>query len=175
MGVEKDSESGQSILEFMISLPIMVGLIVILTKANTLIQMAIVNQQYGRAQALFLAYNNATYPRQAHRDSMRGTGYNQMIVGVADNPAPDPNGGGEYPPEASKLNITRKKPSGTDPAQEEPTQRALVRVRNTVSLCTQLNAVKVSGNYQPMTSDTLKRIENQGSTAFEFCRSPVTL
>jgi len=46
------SERGQSVLEFVFMLPILLGLIVIMVRSNTVIQMSIVNQKYARAQAL---------------------------------------------------------------------------------------------------------------------------
>ncbi len=44
-------ESGQSVLEFLLLIPLIVALTVLLVKMNAVIQVSIVNQQYARAQA----------------------------------------------------------------------------------------------------------------------------
>ena len=60
MGVKRLNlkEDGQSIVEFLVSLPLLVGLAVVLIRVNSAIQMSIVNQQYARAQTLNLTYNS---------------------------------------------------------------------------------------------------------------------
>ncbi|MGK5086262.1 hypothetical protein WDW86_01785 [Bdellovibrionota bacterium FG-2] len=190
MGVSRN-EQGQSILEFVFMLPLLVGITMMLIKINTVIQFSIVNQQYARAQALTLAGNSPIYPRLGLRvTDLENKFYNQMILGVADNAAPSKEDDGsseDYHPKASNYNISSKKVSG-DGGQpgEEPTSRALVRVRNTVTLCTQTNVVQVDGKWQPIlplqaVSETVfKPLEGeQGKyrlfegVKFDFCRSPL--
>jgi hypothetical protein len=131
-----ENEEGQSIFEFMLMLPMLVGLSVILVRINSAIQSSIVNQKYARAQALFLTFNSAFYPRLEQQMSLINYGNNQMILGVSDNPAPV--GEGEYLPKASTQLISRnKKMQASDAPKEEPNLRANVRVRNSVTLCTQ--------------------------------------
>ena len=52
-------------LEFLVMLPLMVGLAMLMIRVNTVIQMGIVNQQYARAQALFVAGNGSEYPQRS--------------------------------------------------------------------------------------------------------------
>jgi hypothetical protein len=69
--------------------------------------------------------------------SLIGKQYSQMIIGVAENAAPKE--GGDYEPKAASQNIARRKVAeGDDP---EGDLRALVRIRDTVTLCTQSNFV----------------------------------
>src|SRR5262249_40646084 len=134
---KRHPERGQSILEFLLMLPLMVGLVVIMVRVNTAIQMSIVNQQYARAQALFLAINSPIYPSLGLQQSqLAGKGYNQMVIGVSENSYPldrDAN----VPPKASTLNVTRDPRALDGRPQEEPPERAWVRIRDTVTLCTQ--------------------------------------
>jgi hypothetical protein len=141
MAADFKNEEGQSVLEFLLMLPMMVALVVILVRINTVIQISIVNQQYSRAQALSLSYNSSVYPLLRLRNpELTDKGYNQMILGVSSNKAER-----GYHPEAATHYIARKKgePSGED--KKEPKTRALVRVRNSVTLCTQPNVVSGSG------------------------------
>ena len=81
------NEEGQSVFEFLLMLPVMIGLVVIMAEVNTAIQVSIVDQQYARAEATFLTFNSPIYPE---RDAIRipnldQKGYNQMLIGVMDN------------------------------------------------------------------------------------------
>ncbi len=174
MGVRKTdrkfklTQEGQSILEFLLLLPIMVGIVAVMIKVNSLIQMAIVNQQYARSQALFLTYNSPVYPElrfRAGNSGMEAQGYSQMVVGVSENIA---DGGSEYEPEASTQNILRTigQPIGNDdPRFEGSRLRGLVRVRNTVTLCTQTNSVAIKGGFIPA-------YRMQEGVQLQYCRSP---
>ncbi|MGE4107014.1 MAG: hypothetical protein AB7F66_07335 [Bacteriovoracia bacterium] len=137
---------GQSVLEFLFLLPILVGVTVTLVRVNTAIQMSIVNQQYARAQALFLAFNSPTFPELSKRVAvrMREQNVGMMVVGVTNNLAPDADNEGAYIPEASIQAITRpgqRVPAGLDDPGDPRAQRANVRIRNTVAICTQSNSV----------------------------------
>lgn len=141
-------EDGQSVLEFLFMLPVMVGLVMLMVRINTVIQVSIVNQQYSRAQATFLAFNNSVYPdlKLRYRQLVRKN-YNQMMLGVSDNIVPAD--GSAYQPQATTQNIVRTRAlaaQGNNDPQSEPDPnsggtRALVRVRSTVSLCTQPNVL----------------------------------
>ncbi len=162
------NERGQSILEFVFLLPIMIGIVVIMIKVNSAIQMSIVNQQYARAQALFLTYNSATYPElrfRADEGTMEDKGYSQMIIGVSDNLA---TGGSDYSPRASTQNVLRTadQPVGNDdPRFEASRLRGVVRIRNTVTLCTQTNSYPSNGGFVPA-----YRIRE--GVVPQYCRSP---
>ena len=130
------STQGQSVLEFTFMLPVLVGLSLILIRMNTAIQMGIVDQQYARAQALFLAFNSPFYPENRHKARLIQTGDHQIVIGVSDNIADTEDG--NYTPRASVQRITRqRKQRGSEKPKSEPIRRANVRIRNTVTLCTQ--------------------------------------
>ena len=176
-------EDGQSVLEFLLMLPMLVGLTVMLIRVNTVIQISIVNQQYARAEALWLTFNSAFYPELRHRETnLVSKGYNQMILGVSDNAAPE--SAERYTPKASVQNIARKRGLGSNEPQSEPAQRAMIRVRNTVTLCTPLVVLSAGGNPLPMlpVSGTGNPLQfkatgpwawNEGMSKFDYCRSPV--
>jgi hypothetical protein len=129
---------GQSVLEFLFMLPAVIGLVVVMTRINQAIQVSIVDQQYARAQVTFLTFNHPYYPEILMRyQQLVSKNYNQMMIGVADNITPAD--GSPYNPSATVQNITRsnRNPAsqGSNDPQVEPAQRAMVRVRNTVSLC----------------------------------------
>jgi hypothetical protein len=163
-------ERGQSILEFVILVPLLVGILLMLIKANTAVQMAIVNQKYAREQALILALNSPVYPPlrfRAGEQRMEGKAINQMILGVADNVAPEE---GDYPPSASTQTLVLygdQVVGGSDDVKSEPRQRSQVRIRNTVGLCTQSNGIFISGVLTPAWKI------REGAVDFAFCRSGV--
>jgi hypothetical protein len=134
-------EQGQSLLEFLLMLPMMIGLIVIMSRVNSAIQASIVDQQYARMQTLWLTFNSPVYPKLGLQSSeLNGKNYNQMMIGVSDNEITSDSN----QPVASTTMITRSPASASgasnDP-QQEPLTRANVRIRNTVTLCTQANLV----------------------------------
>lgn len=177
-------EEGQSILEFLLMLPMMVGLVVILVKVNTTIQMSINNQQYARAQTLFMAYNSPVYPSLVQRESnLIPKKYNQMVVGVSENSTDV--AGNDILPKAATNYIARKK-GAPDSEEKNPPggRRALVRVRDTVTLCTQSSLVTSGGNLVPVLklapvgADDFRADgpfnlgEGGSSSAFSYCASP---
>jgi len=172
-------DEGQSVLEFLLMLPMMVGLTIILVKVNTAIQISIVNQQYARAQALFLTFNSPQYPRLALREAaLIAKNTNMMFIGVSQNQASSDDGD-EYYPEAATQNVTRKSsPGGSNDSQAEPPQRGLVRVRSIVALCTQPNFVGSSPVLPLASSGTTGTLEASGQynlgegSRFDYCRSP---
>jgi len=134
--------SGQSLVEFLIMLPIVVSLATLMVRVNTVIQVSIVNQKYARAQALFLAYNSPYYPELRLRKRMKELNSNELILGVSNKNAPLADSGQEYEPDPIIVSIvSRGKPVGDDQSPE-PAQRGRVRVRSTVTLCTQVNVVQ---------------------------------
>src|SRR4051812_43761116 len=85
---KKEGESAQALVEFLLLLPAVIVLIVVLVRVNSAIQVSIVNQQYARAQALWLAFNSPVFPELRHRvkDFQSGSKMsNQMVIGVAQN------------------------------------------------------------------------------------------
>lgn len=114
----------------------MIGFTTILVRINTAIQIAIVDQQYARAQALFLTFNNAYYPTLKKQQRLISTSTNQFILGVMDNSIG--NDDSLVKPKATVQMISRNPLiRGSDESNQEPDFRSLVRIRNTVTLCTQ--------------------------------------
>jgi len=154
-------EKGQSLLEFLFMLPLMIGLIVIMVRVNSAIQVSIVNQKYSRSMALSLAQNSPYYPRkELQADNFIQSGYNRMVIGVADKPISDTDNRAE----ATTQLVVRDQviAGGEGAAQAEPVERALVRVRTTVSLCTHTIALAPG-----VVADASTIGEN---SVFPFCR-----
>ena len=163
------NESGQSVMEFVFMLPLLLGLLVVLIRINSIVQVGIVNQQYARAQALTLAQNSPTYPRRDQVEGalkLVGTGNNQMILGVAEDLVlenPD-----NTLPFATKGMIARTKAlAGSDSDEKEPAERGYVRVRNTVSLCTPSWNVYTNAGAKRADASTL--IQGIDAKAFGYC------
>lgn len=162
-------DSGQSVLEFVFMLPILLGLVVVMVRTNTVIQMSVVNQKYARAQALWLTFNSPYYPKLGFRkagspdDQFVEFGFNRMVIGVADKPVEDTGGKAV----ASVQSVTRKMSSNANdgPSQTEPLDRASVRVRTTVALCTQANVVVTPQGIKPVTADNIGE-----QTVYDYCR-----
>ncbi|MBY0470119.1 hypothetical protein K2X30_03050 [bacterium] len=170
----RKNQAGQSVLEFLIVLPMMVGLAVMLIKMNTAVQVSIVNQQYARAHTLWLAFNSNEYPEVKLRiPQLISKNYNKMILGISENSAPA--SGEIYLPEVIKMKITPGRSLATDAGdqqnQEEPERRSIIRVRTSVSLCTQSNFVTAGGEKVPLGAETLR--EGFNPSGFEYCRSPL--
>ena len=149
---EKKNESGQSIIEFLFMFPLMVGIALMMVRVNTAIQISIVNQQYARAQALFIAYNSPIYPVLRFRagdtsDRFTSKGTDLMVIGVSE----EESSGQEIDPIPSTFLISRpghKLPK--DEKQTEPKLRDRIRIRTTVAMCTQMNSVGRDGKPTPV-------------------------
>jgi hypothetical protein len=129
------NEEGQSLVEFLLLLPLLVSFAVMMIRVNSAIQISIVNEKYAREHALFLAFNSPIYPAKG---GTHEKGYDQMVLGVGDKLFQDENGDPTptTTPYASVQNIARK---GRTPASDS-TQGAsgnIVHVRDTVTLCSQ--------------------------------------
>jgi hypothetical protein len=161
-------EKGQSVLEFVFMLPLLIGLVVIMVRTNTVIQMSIVNQKYARAQALWLTFNSPHYPRvelrrEAFLPPTIPQGFNRMVIGMAELPV-DETGGKAV---ASVQAVTRdgRGTAADGPSQAEPLDRASVRVRTTVALCTQSNVIVTATGVKEATADNIGE-----QTVYDFCR-----
>lgn len=135
----KASESGQSVIEFALLLPMMIALLMVLIRINMTIQMSLVNQQYARAQALFLSFNSPYYPELSKQvDSLFDRQTNQLVAGVGDTLYNDANPGQGQPDAQVGLVTRSRNVFGSEAPQTEPdTTRSRVRIRDTVTLCTQ--------------------------------------
>jgi hypothetical protein len=132
-----ESEHGQSVIEFALLLPVLVAMLMVLIRVNAVMQISIVDQQYARAQAWFLTYNSPYYPELKFHGSLINRKTNQMVLGVSDT-VYDSDSSAEAIPEATTQLVTRsKRVRGSSANKETPASRSIVRVRNTVTLCTQ--------------------------------------
>ena len=167
------NERGQSVLEFLIMVPLLLGFVIFLVRTNTVIQMAIVDQQYARAQTLFLAFNSPMYPNRVRQLDLGAARIDQMTLGVSEN---DPGGAGDVPyiPQASTYGITRTKNRQIAEdvlAQTTPAKRTLVRVRNTTTLCTPSLYANLSTG--PITLVDHRLNEVTSSQVFDYCGSTI--
>jgi len=142
------NERGQSLMEFVFMLPLMIGLVMLVIRVNSAIQVSIVNQKYSRAQVLAIAYNSPIYPslrwRTGDGDIFVSKGNNRMVVGVSDQIV---TGDGTIPPKATTQRIVDADADvGNNDPQKEHETRGNIRVRNTVSLCTMSFSVSAGGN-----------------------------
>ncbi len=163
-----DSQAGQSLLEFVLLLPALLGLCVIMIRTNTAIQRAIVDQQYARQQALFLTIHSPIYPnrRLIMGSFIRTNKSNQMVIGLSENIA---NTTSNYVAQASTEYIARKPGLGSDEPQKEPLERAKIRIRSTVTLCTQSNSLADGTVIMP----TSRPYTLSSKSKFAFCKNLV--
>jgi hypothetical protein len=161
------NQKGQSLVEVVFLLPIIFGLFVVTSKINTAIQVAIVNQQYARAQALTLAQNSPYYPRREQQKVMATKNSNQLIMGVADQVLDEDD---EGVPKATVQVISRTRGlAGSEPQDKEPEKTYHVRLRNTVSLCTHPIVVRTQNGYKLYGADQVK--ENFTPNMLDYCRN----
>ena len=172
-----ETQSGQSIVEFLILLPFLIGLTVIMIRANTAIQFSIVDQQYARAQAFFLAFNHNTYPSllgsdgaPALRSVLTEDAQNQLVLGVS-NQAPPDSDEANFQPDAQVQRVARtlKKAGAIGAPGEQPTERGHVRVRNTVGMCIPSTVIQAGGRIVPNSS--ANRLQGLSPQSFLLCRS----
>lgn len=138
MAVDVRAEDGQSIVEFVLLLPLMVGITILMVRMNGAIQVSINNQKYARMQTHFLAFNSPYYP-QSNR---RAEGMRRLTVGIGENALGE---GGRARPKAVEVFVGRKRSvaaDASDAPQSEPAKRAHVRIRTTVSLCSYSHDLK---------------------------------
>ena len=166
------SQDGQSLLEFLLLLPFLLGLSILVIRANQAIQISIVNQQYSRAQAHFLTFNSPVFPdnRDGRRDKMTVGGVNAITMGVGEKAI---QGGedGENQPEAPVQMVARsQQKAGTKPeAQSFSDRSGWVRVFNTVTLCSGSHSFASQGSFVSMKKIT----EGVTPGSFNFCREAI--
>lgn len=152
------NRKGQSLLEVIFLVPFLFMFVALLYKITMATQMAIVNTQYARSQLYVLTSNSPEYPRLEFRWSPTMFAYNnqdRMILGVADPKALSTTTGleGTLEPMPQTQKISRIGSTVTGNTDRgEVSKRTEVRVRNTVGICTQLNA---AGNKKPMDSENI--------------------
>lgn len=170
-------EKGQSIIEFIFMMPVLVGLFVLMYRFNSAIQISIVNQRYMRSHMLGINFNSPVYPqRSLISASFANTGAktNQFVMGVSEDTwfADDGETVEKHSPQVMKQLIARSKNKmGPDPENEEPERRGNVRIRSTIAMCTQSNVVGGTGKLAIRTPAALK--EGFQSNAFYYCGGPI--
>ena len=156
------------------------GLLLVLVRINSAIQISIVNQRYSSTQALFLAFNSAFYPELSLQDIFAPLGMNQLVMGVSAQAAPAE--GGSLTVVAMTQSVGRTpQVIGNNDDQAEPNSRSLVRVRNTVTLCIPSVFVLSQGKPVPILSGggkvpTLGGAPlnlSEGSSFNSLCASPL--
>lgn len=125
---------GQSIVEFALLVPLIVGMLQLLIQVQNAISTAIVNQKYARSTLHFLAFNHRYYPeRRFSKNGGEGGYFGGWWVGVDDNMG---TGRGDIVPHAPERKIGLR--PGDDEGQAEfPTvaARQKVRIRITSFIC----------------------------------------
>lgn len=156
-----DREAGQSLVEFLLLLPVVIGMVVILLRMNSAITTSIVNQKHVRMMVFRLNGNSAVYPVLRTREEFienfaspeKGRFYNRMQIGLAARPIDET----DDKPEAN-VRLVARSPElsrGKGPDHAEPEERGYVRVRTTMDICTQTNFVEVSGNKRVLDEDVM--------------------
>jgi hypothetical protein len=161
--------SGQSMLEFLLTLPLLLGLTAIVWRVNQAMQISIMNQQHARAQALHLAQNSSIYPRKEMWKDMlfkSNPPSNQLIAGISSELVAD-----DKAPKTTKQRIlASSEGSAGDGANDvDAKKRSTIRVRSTISLCTQSNFIRSGSGTSPNKASAL----NEGMTpqSFALCQN----
>jgi hypothetical protein len=155
------NNAGQSLLEVVLTLPLLFLFVALLYKIVMAEQMAINNVQYARNQLFVLAANSPEYPRLTFRNGNGfSKGTNQMVLGVADPSAIAAANANDttIEPIPQIQNIAR--PGTTVKGSSDRGEvklRTQIRVRDTVAICTQFNTIG-SGLW---TSETVKGLGAQ--------------
>lgn len=179
-------ERGQSLLEFLILLPIFIGIFVLMLKVNAATQISIVNQKYTRSTLLFMTFNHPWLVKRSipvvgggtsfgTENAVSAQGYNRLTMGLSE----EVNTGGNYVPSATTLLIARndkviKGKTKDSDEKTEPTDRAYVRIRNTTTICLPLS---FSDKKNPVLSsytaapNPFRRLED-GDTFAHICNGP---
>lgn len=169
-------EEGQSVLEFLYLLPLLVALTMLMIRVNTAIQMDIVNEQWVREMALYISGNGANYPRRPGIiDQLAPLGYNQLVIGMASTYVSSSDGEGDGSNgavDAPVYNIAGSKILGSDAPQEEPDNRSRIRIRSTVTLCLPLITVGSSPVFNNSSGTLAYNLpDSPAAYANVFCQS----
>lgn len=178
------SESGQSIMEFLILVPLILGFTTLVINMNTAVQSAIVNQQYARLQTHFLTFNNAWFPDNGFQTNLLQKKVGLFYMGVAENPI---NQNGDTDAKAPIVRISRslaadRVAGASDDERTEPDQRTKVRIRASSIICPQSLLLMggnpiLSASVVPSTRDTTRvgqvtpgaRYALNENSRYEFC------
>ena len=143
---------GQSLVEVVLILPVMLGMFLMLLRVNGAIQVSIVNQKYARQRLFELMGNSPEYPDLSKQPTLIGNGDNRLVTGVSEESTLN---GSDFQVSAPTVLIARSRRAaagGSNEAGAEPQRRARVRVRNTVEICTPLLVGLNGSNRVPLAS-----------------------
>lgn len=174
MNTTTDVESGQALVEFLLVIPAIILFFVLMVRINSAVQVSIVNQKWSRAHIHFLAMNSPVFPMLKFReDPSRGMAVSksdQFVLGISGDLLED---GDEVTPSATVIAIKGKRglpgmpTRGDNSNQSEPARRDQIRVRNTVTMCTQNNFVNSSGKGTPLDA---QNFPNRWGEEISFCK-----
>lgn len=116
---------GQSLIEFAMLVPIIIGMLTLLRQIDMAINAAIVNERYARSTMHYLFFNNRWYPAMGFIPHPSNGGYmSRWWVGVDDKPNYKVEGG-DVTPRAPVITIGR----GNDGGEDAKTGQDLASVR----------------------------------------------
>lgn len=154
---------GQSLVEFVFMVPVLIGMFFLLLRVDQAIQVSIVNQKYSRQRLFELVGNSPQYPDLARVTALKDRGDNRLVVGVSEESTL--NLGSDFQPSAPTMMITRSRKAALGGSNEngtEPVRRANIRIRNTVEICTPMIVAKTgTGSVElasALTDQTFNRI-----------------
>lgn len=151
--VVKLGNDGQSVLELMFTIPVFIGFIWIFFQVNSAIQVSINNQQHARAQAFHLTFNSPIFPELKFRvleNGMENNGAPDQFVAGTSAEVIDETNPGQVSATVVSLARDKNKVKGESVQSLPGTERTNVRIRDTVTLCTQRNPTSdatTSGGY----------------------------
>lgn len=161
----RDQRRGQTLLEFLIVLPLILVFIKITLKVNAASQISINNQKALHSKILDLASNSPFFPRIAnHEVSFVKKNRNFMTIGMVAGPFDDANPATQIAPihEISRDPATQaiKGPPG-----QEARSTTGVRVRTSAGMCPQVIAINVNGRWDHYSHLTV----SDKTQPFPFC------
>lgn len=185
-GVETlQNDEGQSVMEFLVMMPVLLALVVLVVKIHTAIQISIVNQKYARGRTLFLTYNSPVYPARLGSRDLGPNGlattelinkhYNRMVIGVSALTVSAEEDFGSLTPRALTQLVARSRATatGSNEDKSEPERRSLVRIRTTVALCTPSWVIRMGSRYESWASSQDLLGSEFSPASFAYCRSPL--
>ena len=169
-----NDESGQSLIEVLFLMPLVVVVVVLLYRSNAAIQMSIVNQKQLRGQALYVAMNSPTYPdlqmRRSGESSMERVGYSAFVMGVTDDPTSDARGQLNAVAQVQAFGRPGRRIRGdTDCSEADPTSRSKICLKTAIEFCTQINAIPGTSGVTRYPDGLGENMQSAMGSA--FCRS----
>lgn len=115
----RHAQSGQSMMEFAILIPLLIGLMALMVEVETVISGAIVGQKYVRQHLHFLFFNSRNYPEHGFLNMKDGSWMSRYWIVLHSKPveqSPD------LQPIAPKFRVGRKKVPNDDELDSDARQ-----------------------------------------------------